>query len=559
MHMIPKAKPTRGAVDLLDGPANLAATFWGGRKSPHEIQQEVIAWKNTLARPVRNVTLAIEAIAWAQGIPFLSKTFGPECLGLAELLSNLPAEVDESCVRDQPLIHQLLAGELAWTLAACLPKGAPASRLEKSGRAAISLGLNRILDRQGMLAAKNFRIMRPLLACWTRCRALAAKLPGGGLAPRPEQLFLRFVRNALRCNRPDGQPLFAKDELGAKSEVKGSKTSAKVSWGRDLFDAVLTSGVDETDRLLAALALPVLSPGVAGKPPKKSADLPSPSICFEDGATAVMRSSWEREDASLAVLFPEKTCELELVAPARLAISGAWQFEVYRDGQLLEPVSNWESSCWYSDSEVDYLELEIGLSGGVTVERQIVLARDDRFLILADAVLSREPGELKYRSILPLVAGVEFRGAEESREGLLIGSSRKAAAARPLAHVLPLGMPEWRAEPFAGELRSIPEGLELRHGLYGQGLLAPLFIDLDRKRFRRRMTWRRLTVAEGLRAVGPDKAVGFRVAIGSEQWIFYRALAANGNRTLLGHNLSTGSLIARFGKAGAVKSIVEIE
>ena len=31
------------------------------------------------------------------------------------------------------------------------------------------------------------------------------------------------------------------------------------------------------------------------------------------------------------------------------------------------------------------------------------------------------------------------------------------------------------------------------------------------------------------------------------------------NRTLLGHNLATESLIARFGKDGEVTSIVEIE
>ena len=36
-------------------------------------------------------------------------------------------------------------------------------------------------------------------------------------------------------------------------------------------------------------------------------------------------------------------------------------------------------------------------------------------------------------------------------------------------------------------------------------------------------------------------------------------LGGKGNRTLLGHNLATESLIARFGKDGEVTSIVEIE
>ena len=122
-----------------------------------------------------------------------------------------------------------------------------------------------------------------------------------------------------------------------------------------------------------------------------------------------------------------------------------------------------------------------------------------------------------------------------------------------------MALPEWRAEQTEGELRALPEGLELRQTTAGRGLYAPLFIDLDRSRLRRRMTWRQLTVAESLAPLPSDTAAGFRVALGSQQWIVYRALAAKGNRTLLGHNLATESLIARFGKDGEVTSIIEIE
>ena len=108
-------------------------------------------------------------------------------------------------------------------------------------------------------------------------------------------------------------------------------------------------------------------------------------------------------------------------------------------------------------------------------------------------------------------------------------------------------------------MRATADGLELCLAKAGQRLYAPLFIDLDRRRFRRRMTWRQLTVAEGLKPVSADVAVGFRVALGAQQWLLYRSLAAAANRTLLGHNLATESLIARFGKDGEVSSIVEIE
>lgn len=103
------------------------------------------------------------------------------------------------------------------------------------------------------------------------------------------------------------------------------------------------------------------------------------------------------------------------------------------------------------------------------------------------------------------------------------------------------------------------QGLELHQAADGRRLMAPLFLDLDPRRMRRRLTWRQLTVAESLSIQAADVAVGYRVAIGSQQWLIYRSLGPRGNRTVLGHNLSTESLVARFDSSGEVESIVEIE
>lgn len=557
MHMIPTGRFADELIELPDGPQLLGAKLWDARISPDKVAQQAVAWMQAVVRPIRAVTPAMEAIAWAEGLPFLREILGSEnWRALGEFLSQLPADVDEQLLQEQPLVHQLVAGELAWVLAMRMADSPYSGRLEKSGRASISLGLGQILDREGMLPARHYRTFRALLACWTRCRTLAKELPNGGIGAKAEQRYQRFVRNALRCVRPDGRPLLADDNL---------ITSGRGSWGGALFESVLKSGVDEIDRSLAAVALPTLSPGAAAKAPKKTADLPPASIYCEDRAVAVMRRNWNRDDERIAVLFAGQTCEIELVSSGRVAASGAWRLEVSQNGQALEPVSDWESSCWYRDDEVDYLELEIELAGGVKLQRHIVFAREDRFLILADAVLAPQPGSLEYRGVLPLPGRIEFRGAGESREGLLVETGRPSAsgkgsgAARPLAQVMPLALPEWRAEKTGGELKSTAEGLEIRQSTPGQRLFAPLFVDLDRSRFRRRMTWRQLTVAEWLVAVPADVAVGFRVAIGDEQWIFYRALASRSNRTLLGHNLATELLIARFGKDGEVASIVEIE
>ena len=557
MLLVPTAKPADSLVDLPRGPQLLADTLWEGNMPPSAIEQRARDWMELLQRPVHDPMLALEAIAWAQGLPFLKRILGPDdWLAFRDLLLSLPAEVDEQTLTDRPLVHQLLAGELAWTIARRLTDAPFSRRLEKSGRAAISHGLGEILDRQGMLSAAHFSVLHPLLACWVRCRSLAGGLPGGGWGARAEQQYQRFVRHALRCRRPDGWLLLSD---------AGTSSRRGTAWGRDLLETVLQDGAEEIDRRLAAVALPQLSSGVAAKAPKKTDSLPSASVHSEDGAIAILRRNWNRDAERVAVLFAGRTCELELVASGRVAASGTWQFEVAQQGQRLEPISDWESNCWHSDEDVDYLELEIELTGGVKLQRQIVLAREDRFLLLADAVMSPQCGNLEYRSVLPLAPQVEFRGAGESREGFLVqargepAGGKSPASARPLAQVLPLAMPEWRAQQSGGDLAGIPRGLELRQSAAAQRLYAPLFIDLDRGRFRRRMTWRQLTVAEWLTALPPEVAVGFRVAIGAEQWIIYRSLAPQSNRTLLGHNLATESLVARFGKDGEVTSIIEIE
>ena len=75
----------------------------------------------------------------------------------------------------------------------------------------------------------------------------------------------------------------------------------------------------------------------------------------------------------------------------------------------------------------------------------------------------------------------------------------------------------------------------------------------------RPVTWRRLTVAESLRVQPDEAAVGYRVMAAGEQWLLYRSLSELANRTLLGHNLSSEMLIARFDRGGEVEPLVEIE
>ena len=549
---LPTQKSGQSPVDLLEGPRALAAELWDRDAPADLIRQRALDWMKAIEMQAASVDGALEAIAWAQGLPLLANAIEPtDFLALTELLCRTASEADASFLTDRPLLHQLLAGELALTLAARLPDVKSRRRLEKSGRAAVALGLGQIVDTQGVLAAEDFHVMLPLLACWTRCGALAKDAAGGAWGPRAQKQFDRFFRTVLRIARPDGQlPLAAND--------------ASTSRGQ-LLEAALRLCVDATNRQIAAIAMPPQS-GKAAAKLKKGAELPPASLHCEESALAVLRRGWNADDERLLARFAGQSCQIELVSSGRIVMSGEWQFSLSRQGQPLEPVSDWESICWHSDADVDYLELQIELAEGVILQRHLVLARNDRLLLLADAVLGTQAGGLEYCGILPLAAGIEFRPAAETREGLLArakstepGTRSRAIAAQPLAQVMPLALPEWRSDARIGQLIGTARGLELHQETEGRRLFAPLLIDLDRARFRRRLTWRTLTVAESLLPVSAERAVGFRVGLGQEQWLVYRSLGQIANRTLLGHNLSTETLLAKFGADGEVTPIIEIE
>ncbi|HBO45157.1 MAG TPA: hypothetical protein DD670_14760 [Planctomycetaceae bacterium] len=242
----------------------------------------------------------------------------------------------------------------------------------------------------------------------------------------------------------------------------------------------------------------------------------------------------------------------ELAVRRELIWSGPWTWELSLDGRPLSPVSEWDESCWVSDDDADFLELEIELTEGVRIQRQMVMARDDQFLLAADVILCSRPGQIDYRACLPLIAHIEAEESSETREIRLVGRRRAAV-------VLPLALPEWRCDERIGALRRTNDGLELRQKTTGSAMYCPLWFDLDARRASKPLTWRHLTVAESLETQPPDVAAGYRVRVGDEQWLVYRSLANRANRTLLGHNLSSEMLVARFDADGEVETMVETE
>ena len=76
--------------------------------------------------------------------------------------------------------------------------------------------------------------------------------------------------------------------------------------------------------------------------------------------------------------------EIELSVGHDELFAGDWTFRTTCDREPVSVVGEWEQFCWQSDKKCDYLELGIELSHGLRLERQLLLARDDRVLFLAD-------------------------------------------------------------------------------------------------------------------------------------------------------------------------------
>jgi len=509
--------------------------------------QNVHRWLRDASGGEFQLEYALSALGWGRDLPRLAAVLsaGDWWRVLHHLLRTSreasASNLDRGLSGDKSLVHQLLAGELALTLAYLFPEIKACRAILPESRRALSMGIVDALDGEGLLHAKSFDQFRPLLACWTRCRALGDQFKRGCWNSAAEQQYRHLVRNTLRLTRRNGSHVFSSGSSAERSDTT-------------LLAAALKLGGNTKDCAMAAMALGVKKiPGnKSNKTPRADNTLPTATIHSEWATAAVLRPDWSKSSPRLTVLYPGTSCRVELSSGRDVLFSGEWGFEARVAGKSTTPVSEWSETCWISDDDVDYLELEITLSEGLRVQRHMLLARKDRFLLLADAVLGARPAEIQYRGTLPLDPRVTFRGDSETSEGVLVGR-------KPRAAVLPLALSEWLSAREGNELLSTSAGLELRQTGEGCSLFAPLWIDLDRRRLFKPLTWRQLTVAESLAIQPTDVAAGYRVAIGRRQWLIYRSLTPPRNRTLLGHNLSSEMLVARFDRKGEVETLIEIE
>jgi len=501
-------------------------------------------WSERARVKMEDTATALETVAVAHALPSLAASLSADLWWrtleqLVEIAGQSAGAASKVRVEmDHPLVTQWLGGELSLVLAHGFPELEPCRALRRGGRRTLSAGCTELLDGEGVLAGRWFSHWGPLFACWTRCRAIGARSKQNCWSSAAETQYQWMITQTLRIIRRDGSLLLSDGSAGARCYP--------------MLATALAHSVDPADRAAAQSVLPHRKKKDDDRRASNRDDLPEPAMNSAWAGLAVLRGDWSRSGDRLAVRYDGPVVRMELDCGRDVVFRGAWKTCVTVAGEQRVPRGAWEEVCWESDDEADYLELEIELDSGGRIQRQILLARQDRFLYLADTVLGGADVDLTYRASLPIGPAIRFQAEKENWEGLLVGS-------KPRGLVMPLALPEWRIAASHGALEASDTHLQWNCQSAHGNLVFPLFIDLKPRRMTRQRTWRQLTVAQARQIQPAHVAVGYRVECHRDQWLIYRSVEPPANRTVLGQNLSSDSLVARFTRNGAIEEIVEVE
>ena len=484
------------------------------------------------------------AILWAAALPGLASRM--EAHRWWRLISTLQ-QLHESVIQRNAAYrveHLMLAGELGLTLAWRTQCVAACKRLANNAGESVRQWCDQEHEAvSGVLTnAVNVRLV---LASLIRCQDLLHNVAKRKFRKSDCRTMASLAQWAAALTHPLGTAL---------SEA----TVQEMSADQGLID---TLRQDHAERLGSGLAAACGEPPVGGR------------LAWEVG----LPETWHHDrDAKLAVGFPEwdvrqgrfhldyasEIPQLEVVAGRRRVFSGEVQVRLEVDGAEQHPCGEWNEICDHSDDDVHYLEIEQFWSGGIVLQRQLMLVRDDRCLLMADSVLPQNSGSgavagrgatadlladssgldtvgIDYWCNLPLACSMAWVAEQDTREGFLADSKNRTL-------VVPLAAGEWAVGPTDS---SISQTSDRHLQLFARGrkaLYAPLWLDFQKRRFLRPRTWRQLTVGDQLELVPRYDAAAYRFQAGSEQWMIYRSMGERRCRTTLGKHLIAEFYGSRF-------------
>jgi hypothetical protein len=298
------------------------------------------------------------------------------------------------------------------------------------------------------------------------------------------------------------------------------------------------------------------SPRSHHKPSRQTADLSSlrnrPAMQSDESRLACLRTDWSPQAAVLVVAHDDDSPRVDLSVAGVPILNGAWTVDLSIDGKPVPVAGGWDCTCWFSDRDVDYMELQHKARRGIVIDRQVLLSREGEFAVFVDCVTGESGKPLTYRSQLPAEPGTRVAGDADTRE---LRCRRPGATVR----CYPLSLPCDPVHGASGRFDEADGRLQLTQTTVG-GLIAPVVVDWSRSRRKPDAEWRQLTVAADGKRVIAENAAGYRLRVGPLHLVVYRSLRnTDESRTVLGMHTRHETVIGRFTNEGTIDPLLLVE
>ncbi|MFL2871001.1 MAG: hypothetical protein ACJZ8O_09665 [Pirellulaceae bacterium] len=480
-----------------------------------------------------------DAVLLAQLTPFLTQYM--DILRWGQLVTHLLDYESLGCElhpKESPLKFAIAGTELPIVLQCYHRALSESTSLNRAAKNMI-VSLEESLGDDALPHANMLDGFQEVLASWTRfyfsyqeCSDITSSRED------IEESFQRCARNSLLLSRVD-------------NEVMCTDAGSIPGWKRLRELAVTLAGEPAEKRLLC-----IRQPKSASRVRSYSKyALPEMSFQSDWSEIAVARSCWEVGSSAVYITYANSM---------RVEVEGANGLIVSRVGEprlslgdergvvQLDRKSDWTCTSWFNDHEAVYMEFETRYDCDVTVQRQVVIAKDESVILFADAAISEADSELQYSCEYELTERLQLFESEEHSEGFVVGRE-------PEALVLPLGLNEWRELDCEGAMRKTSNGFEYTINGQKGTIYAPLLFCLTRDAGTEPYTWRKLSVAEGLSRSSDNVAVGYRVQLNESQWLIYRSLSPAASRSVLGQNTTAEFIFGAMDDKGEFHQYVGVE
>ena len=501
-----------------------------GRAEPIDFDREAAAFIDSIDSRQEFSALDCHcAVLWAAALPALaSRVEAHRWWRLTSTLQQLHESVVQRSVA-YSVDHLMLAGELGLTLAWRVPCLSKCKRLAGRAGESVRMWCDREQDAVSGVLGKAANV-RLILASLLRCRKLLEKVAKRKFRKSDRSLQATMAEWVAALTHPLGTAL--------------SPASVEAMWADHADFGLIATLQNEYPEMLDAGFSAACGESPVGGRLVWEVGLPETWHHDRNAKLAVGFAEWDVRQGRFHLDYSSEFPELELFAGRRRLFSGRVQVRLELDGVERQPCGEWSEVCEHSDDDVHYLEIEQLWSGGIVLQRQIMLVRDDRCVLFADSVIPGDPidvstSKIDYWCNLPLGQSIIWSPETETREGFLVDGKRRAL-------VVPLAAGEWSTGPTDSTLGETSDRhLQLSVSGY-KTLYAPLWFDLQKRRFTRPRTWRQLTVGDQLNLVPRHEATAYRFQAGSEQWMVYRSLGERRCRTALGKHLVADFYGSRF-------------